>query len=203
MKIRHSAISAAIALLLVVATGAVDSAEAAVVFSIGNVPMSDGIAGDQMLYVSGSFSIPATNQGPIPTLTSQQQEPGFVNLTVTDGGSFVRSFTAPSYFGYADGRSSVDNNYYVDLGPNEKNLSLDVHWDQFYLTIVNDTVVSASFSALDFPHGYFSTNPVPNVSAAVVSEPGTLVLVTTAFALIGVIRVSGGRFTRRCRLGVV
>jgi hypothetical protein len=185
MNIRHLGFCAVVALLVIISSGPNDSADAAVVYSVWNVPMTDGVPGDLTLFVSGSFSIPAINSGPIPTLTSQQQQPGFVNFTVTNGGGFVRSFTAPSYFGYADGRSSVGNDYYVDLGPNENPLSLDAEYDQLFLTIVNNNEISADFSSLDLPHGFITSGLVPDVS---VPEPGGLLFIMMGFVQLGLVR---------------
>jgi hypothetical protein len=181
----------ALMMLAIVLAGAMDPAAAAIVYSFSNVPMTDGVVGDQTLYASGSFSISSRNSGPIPVLTSQQSSPGFVNFTVTNGGSFVRSFVAASYFGYADGRS-LDGSYFVDLGPNERDLNLDSHYDQLYLTIVNDVEISAVFSTLDFAQGFTSPNLVPNVFAEV-PESGTLPLMILGFVRLAVIRLSRRR----------
>jgi MYXO-CTERM domain-containing protein len=165
--------------------GIFNPAKAAITYWFSQMPMIDGVPGDQTLFASGSFTIPARNFGRIPILTSLRSPPTSVNFTVTNGGSFSRSFVDASYFLYGDGLGAGDK-YVLSIGPQG---DLDALYDQFYVSImtINDVeIISTDFSARDFPRGYYSPNPVPFASVGgMTPETQTYAMLLAGLGLLG------------------
>lgn len=171
-------------LIAPVLLGIFNPASAAITYSFSQMSMIDGIPGDQTLFASGSFSIPARNFGPIPVLTSLLSPPTSVNFTVTNGGSFSRSFVDASYFLYADGLGA-GGKYVLDIVPQG---NLDASFDQFYLTIMtinNVEMIGIDFSARDFPRGYYAP-AVPLASVGgLIPEPQSYAMLLAGLGLLG------------------
>jgi hypothetical protein len=173
-------------------------AEAGIIYSFSNLPMTTGTIGDPTMYLSGSFGIPQHSYSPLSNLTSAWHTPvSSIDLTVTDGAGFSRSFTDPNYFMYQDGLA-VNGRYLVDLSPNAFMPLLDAYWDQISITIDSNTVVTdGEFSSITFPRGFStysfangvnSDSTVPATETSTVSEPPTLSLMLMGLLAIGLRR---------------
>jgi hypothetical protein len=124
-----------------------------------------------------------------------------VDLTVTDGASFSRSFTDPTYFLYQDGLT-VSGYYVVSISPSAFMLLLDAFWDQIFVNIDDNAFVTdGEFSTITYPRGFSThsfvdgvnidnTAPVTMLETSSVPEPPTFLLLLggAVFVVIGVAR---------------
>ncbi len=165
-------------------TTAAPVADATIIYSFSNLEMINGV--NPPVYASGEFEFPKVSNLPLSNLTSAWSVPTAVNFTITDKGSFSRSFTDPNYFIYQDGIAG-GSLYVVNLGFNANLPRLDAWGDQFGLAIILGKVVSGDFSTFTFSRGFSSDSlpPIPVKETNSAPEPGTFFLFFAGLFFIG------------------
>jgi hypothetical protein len=184
--------AALVAALFVVASGAPFSgiADAAITFSFSNLEMTNVVAGDPLLAISGSITIPQMRSTPLSNLASYWLVPESIDITVWENGQVFRSFQNASKFIYSDG-IGVDGNYFlnVDTEPSE-----DAFFDCIGLTFMRENgEVGGDFSTSTFDRGFYNVEWVPYV---VTPEPSTWAMMVAGFAAIGLVGYRARRAAR-------
>lgn len=154
--------------------------------------MTDGVPGDPILAMAGTFTVPSLNQGQIETLVCCDYPiPTSVSLTIFSGSSVVAMYTNPADFLYNSGWSAGPAvHYIVDLQTNTNAGS----WDFMGVTIVDGLAFADWSGPLEgYEHGYYPVTYTPGEEARVTEvttapEPLTLSLFGAGILGLGTAR---------------